>query len=266
MTERERMASEGSLQEVLVSENGYKVTIEDGALVCKSVTIGILAEAGTAEKFKEKREINVIISAGNIFHPGSCLLFRLPTHSDDDNDNMGDDESGTMEVVVGKNNLFEESCRVVIELDRQKEQRNEAIATCNRFAPFSNITCRSIGSANAFEPSCRVVCSAIGDGNVFAQFATYHPATSDSNSSQEEKKGSGDDDDNTISEKVIFAIHNASWENQEGRAMIHTRNHAHGIERNTTQINDMLESYRPMILKHHAIRDNGSSALQVLQP
>lgn len=129
-------------------------------------------ESGKREEKKEKSTIiKLVISKGNVFHPHSNLILISPLRS------IKKEENDVV-VRISENNLFEEGCNVIIDLnliikennnkeEEEEEQVQQIIGPYNLFAPKSCITCGSIGSGNVFEAACDVRSHFIGNGNVF---------------------------------------------------------------------------------------------------
>ena len=220
-----------------------EIVINEGALVSTKAIINSILPPGTAEKHNLK--LKVVIQYGSIFHPGASLFIRLPLSST---------ENSTYVVIVGKNNVFDEACKVVIDLNafiwkREHQQHKfQIIEEYNQFAPYSYVETGCIGSGNSFEASSTILCNSmihrcsIPNGFVAApkvQWNYNNILSHHINDDQEEKKSNEPYD--WLEDRIFFYL--------DGK--LQSRKFIHGKERNMRDLENKIPFMRHILRRYH---------------
>lgn len=197
-----------------------KIDVSQGALVSKDATLKLSAPLHKSQDQDDLDELDVTIRVGanTIFHPSSSLTIIM--HSKIANDNP-------IILEIGSNNVFDDQCRITIDLNNDGEEGPEKdtliIGEGNFFESMSHVRCRSISSFNVFGARSRVQVNNILDGCVITPAMIY----------------SGD----RLESEVVFYV-NKGW---------YIRKHVNGKERNQKEIIAYVLSMKDVITKHHAL-------------
>jgi hypothetical protein len=217
------------------------------------------SDSGTASETTKPHCLNLVIANGNVIHPYSTIHIIPPKSLSCD-----------LTFRVGDNNLFEEQCRVTIDLSNFEVQDTNADGTdegaapkekkltvhsimgsYNQFGPRSKVRASSIGNSNIFKPLCDLTLGRIKHGNVFqvgAQIDVNAPKISLAK------------DDTDFDEKVVFVLNQSNGiDDMSGRHQL-VRSHLHGVKKNMADVSLLLLAARKIIEKHHRILPPGGSS------
>ena len=137
------------------------IVIEPNATVAIHSSISL--EKTSLPESISTNQVTVVIAGGNVFHPFSELLI-IPPQSSEARDSDNTDE---IKVRIGENNLFEEGCKVVLDLNTDQIS---GIGSYNQFAPLCHVQATRIGNGNVFESKSRVSVTAVQNGSIFSLF------------------------------------------------------------------------------------------------
>ena len=204
------------------------------------------SDTGTASETAKPHCLNLVIANGNVIHPYSTIHIIPPKSLSCD-----------LTFRVGDNNLFEEQCRVTIDLSNFEVQDGNVdeptkvhsiMGSYNQFGPRSKVRASSIGNSNIFKPLCDLTLGRIKHGNVFqvgAQLDVNAPKLSLAK------------DDTDFDEKVVFVLNQSNGiSDVSGRNQL-VRNHLHGVKKNMADVSLLLLAARKIIETHHRILPAG---------
>lgn len=250
-----------------------EITVDEGAIVASKSTIQYMTAKGEPAS-DALPKVKLVVKFGTIFHPGSNLVIRLaeiPSEDDIENNNASSKQETVITCIIGKNNLFEETSRLVIDLGaptctwqdiskrtRRHEREFDIVGDFNRFAPRSNVQTGSVGSGNSFEAASYIdsVHSSLGrvlDGFVAAPNVRWigHPLQSLLHKNEEIKEEKSNDDYNhdVLGNKVFFTLN----------GQVTSRPHQNGKERNIKALEAMLPAMRVVVRRYHKLLENEAS-------
>lgn len=221
-----------------------EIAIEEGAIVAAKAIIQYMTASGSPASDATTPKVRLVVKFGTVFHPGSQLVVRLaPVDDEHDNDHADDQE--TVTCVVGKNNLFEETSRVVLDLGAHDERTTtnttarktrrrqyDVVGDFNRFAPRCDVRTGSVGSGNCFEASSYVDHTGhVRDGLVAAPRVRWSSA------------------DAVLDHRVLLTL--------PGR--VASRPHLHGKERNVRALEALLPPMRVVVRRYHKLLENNNN-------
>mmetsp|Transcript_17770 Transcript_17770/g.25093 ORF Transcript_17770/g.25093 Transcript_17770/m.25093 type:complete len:243 (-) Transcript_17770:71-799(-) len=158
----------------MTTDSILHVSIEPNAIVAQSSNIGLQEMSPSSKKLSSNDDasdettktqkygkINIVITGGNVFQPGSELLV-IPRS---DSDNSLDSENREIQIRLGENNLFDEGSKVILDMNACVDKEIH-IGSYNHFGPKSCIRTGAVGNGNIFHPLCSIITPSIESGNV----------------------------------------------------------------------------------------------------
>lgn len=207
-------------------------------------------------------------------HPHSHLIVLAPPISTDDGTDSNASSSSSsitrLNLIIGANNVFEERCRVVIDLtDEIKkigDSKNDVsflmIGSGNVFSVMSHVQCRTtIGDYNVFSAASQVHVHQVQNGCNFSPNVRYL-----NSKTINENENKGDGGGFVLDHQVVFRLSLQS-QPKNGNAKrnddddyddckgICVRNHLDGAVRNKVDVLAYIATMRGIMEKHHKLMD-----------
>mmetsp|Transcript_5803 Transcript_5803/g.7299 ORF Transcript_5803/g.7299 Transcript_5803/m.7299 type:complete len:234 (-) Transcript_5803:77-778(-) len=221
--------------------NNVQVVIEEGATVASTARIELLSSSSN-------NVVEITIGNGTVFHPESSLIV-IPKSEDNSTEGEEEKEAAPLtksRVIIGENNLFEEECRVEIDLnlvDDDKTSDNDPIqiiGNYNVFSPRSRVTTGRIGTANSFQSASHITSPTIGQGFVAGPLVRWN----------ENRK-------NGMNDVVMFLMDNGcgtTMSNGVVGGTVQMRSRVNGTERNMKELDALLPAVRNVVKKNFDLR------------
>jgi len=218
-----------------------ELILDEGAIVALKAKIDCLVPSDAPIIPKVKLEIKY----GTIFHPGARLFLLIPPDMTKSLKEQISNDMETPEItcIIGKHNLFHETCTVFIDLGASSSSSSyEIIGEYNEFEPKCRIQTGSIGSGNIFGSSSNVTCNtqnAILDGFVVAPRVqwTFHPSPDTTTSTTTTTI--------ELKDMVLFSLDH----------QVKTRTYVNGKERNKKTLEGRLPAMRHVLRRFHKLHE-----------
>ena len=220
-------------------------------------------------------KLKLQVKFGTMFHPGAHLLIRLSPDvvslkSEEENASSQSSSSSSsppeLTCVIGRNNLFHETCHVVIDFTapfwrrttQQPQKHNNTnnipiIGDYNHFAPKCHIETGSIGSGNVFEASSSMICmysssgGVISDGVVVSPKVKWNPSPPNP-AIDDDNDNDGKDSELKLNNRVLFVLNN----------QVTSRRYPNGKERNIKDLEPKLSAMRAVLRRYHKLMENNT--------